>query len=216
MKSEHLIPGDTYEAPPDARQLPAPPVKLSSKDWLAVVVMPVVVVLLTAVVGTGVAVWLQNRSFKRNELFRVRLERLMYLHTEGIQILREVDAARRQIRSNEDMVAQDVRDNPSDAIAVVNFHRGQNLMRSSLTSLNDAKLRLDSLLVDSKQLSDNSDVAEAVRAYGVKHEQFVACIEGNEKFDRVCSDLHGDIVVVMQTVVSAHGRMIDRFVEQFK
>jgi hypothetical protein len=124
--------------------------RLSKKDRMAIVVMPLVIVALTAVTGTGLGVWFQNRSFKRNELFRVRLERLMWLHNEAVEILREVDTARRNVRTNEDVVATDLRKAKSsdERASIVEFYRAQELMKESLAQLKEARVRLDSLVVD--------------------------------------------------------------------
>jgi hypothetical protein len=182
-----------------------------SRDRVAVVYMPIVIVLLTALLGTGVGWLLQNRAFKRNELFRVRLDRLMWLHSQTVDTLHEVDVARRQIRSNEELVADQIRKNPTDNKGVIQFYKEQELMRSSLVALKDAKVRLDSLAVDSRALSGDDTASAAIEAYGEESDKFIACVEDNDDFSRSCSNEHPDLIKKMMVVVSSHGNLIDTF-----
>lgn len=83
--------------------------QLTRKDVIQSIIVPLVVVLVTAVFGTWLAVHLQNRSFRRNELFKARLDQVVRQRQEAVTLLQEVEEAWRQVRADERLVAQSIR-----------------------------------------------------------------------------------------------------------
>jgi len=139
----------------------------------------------------------------------------MWLHNQTVEALHDVDVAQRQIRSDEELVYEQLRNNPNDHDGVIRFYRGQKLMQPSLITLKNSKIRLDSLSVDSQALSGNNKASDAIAAYGVESDQFIACVESDIRYTRSCTTEHPKLVEMMRAVVSAHGKLIDDFVATY-
>jgi hypothetical protein len=181
--------------------------------------MPLLIVLLTATLGTAIGFWFQNRAFTRNELFRARLERLMRLHTQTVDALQTVDQARRSIRSYENAIYDELASMPEARLDERRrYYAAQNVMDQSLTALKEAKIRLDALAVDVKGLSGDEGASKAIKAYAEESDRFVTCVQQNFAFtrDRTCSEDSPNLVPSLQAVVTAHGTMIDNFVKSYQ
>lgn len=189
---------------------------LSRKDILSIVVMPLVLVFLTALLGTMVGVWLQNRSFRNNEVFKARLERIMVSQREAAEILVVVHEARRQIRSNEDYIRQEFskprgKANPSD---VIQFYRDNNPMRPSMAVLRESQLRLDALGDYAESLSPQSSVPSAIQAYTKRVDAYIGCLNDNSDFSARCTDDYPDLLDLLKKVVAAHAEMVDELIQE--
>jgi hypothetical protein len=191
---------------------------LTKKDKLAIIVMPIVIVGLTAILGTGVGVWLQNRSFRNNEIFKAKLERIMAGQREAADILREVDEARRQIRSNEDFIKDEIGRQPNiiEQEKARRYYLENNPMEPSVAILRESKVRLDTLAAYTSSLSTNSPVPKAVQVYSQKLEDFLKCLKENVKFEKICSDEHPNLLESMRGVVVAHTRMTDELIKEYE
>jgi hypothetical protein len=191
---------------------------LTPKDKIAIIIMPIVVVLLTALLGTGVGIWLQNLSFRRNELFKAKLERIMAGQKEAADILRAVDEARRQIRSNEDFIQKEIARQVDDLKKdeARRYYVDNNPMEPSVAILRESKLRLDAMATYSGSLGPNSPVPNAVQAYSRKLEGFLGCLKENSRFERICSDEHSDLLESVRGIVVAHARMSDELIREYE
>lgn len=191
---------------------------LTPKDKIAIIIMPIVVVLLTALLGTGVGIWLQNRSFRKNELFKAKLERIMAGQKEAADILRAVEEARRQIRSNEDFIRKEIARQVDDIKKdeARRYYLDSNPMEPSIAILRESKLRLDALAVYSGSLGSNSPVPNAVQVYSRKLDGFLGCLKENSQFAKICSDEHPDLLESVRGIVAAHARMIDKLIQEYE
>jgi predicted transcriptional regulator len=73
---------------------------LTKKDKYKIIIMPIVIVLLTAFLGTFIGLYIQNRSFRKNELFKSKLASINEGKTDTVHLLQDVEAILRQIRSS--------------------------------------------------------------------------------------------------------------------
>lgn len=191
---------------------------LAKKDRVAFIYMPIVIVLLTATLGTGIGMWLQNRSFRRNELFKAKLDRIMAGQKEAVEILKDVDEARRQIRSNEDFISGVIerQSTMEEKTKVREYYSERNPMESSVAILKEAKIRLDALGDYSKTLSQHSTVPGAIESYSNKQKAFLDCLEANEDFSISCSDKHPALIEALRAVIAAHTRMTDELIKEYE
>src|ERR1051325_4822219 len=190
---------------------------LTKKDRVAFIYMPIVVVVLTATLGTSIAMWLQDRSFRKNEVFRAKLDRIMAGQKEAAEILKDVDEARRQIRSNEDFISgvieRQVELEERDKIRRYYFER--NPMESSVAILKEAKIRLDALEDYTNTLSQSTTLPLAIENYSSKQKAFLECLEENKDFSYSCSDKHPGLVEALRAVISAHSKMTDALIREY-
>ena len=191
---------------------------LNKKDRLAVIYMPILVVFLTAVLGTGIGVWFQNRSFRRNELFKAKLDRIMAAQKEVVDINSQVEGALRQIRANEDFIqAQIARQRTLDEQQQARqFYAEQNNMTSSLTVLKETKIRLDALASYSKTLSTEAGVGESIKVYSEELLPFVKCVENNHDYTINCSDKYPKIIESLRSVIIAHSKVADDLINSYQ
>ncbi|HEY0405507.1 MAG TPA: hypothetical protein VGC89_07250 [Pyrinomonadaceae bacterium] len=191
---------------------------LSKKDRAAIIYMPIIVVLMTAVLGTGIGVWFQNRSFRRNELFKAKLDRIMAGQKEAVEILKDVDEARRQIRSNEDFIRGVIerQGDPEEKAKVIQYYSERDPMEASVAILKEAKIRLDALGDYSRTLSQHSAVPASVENYSDKQQAFLKCLAGNRNFSISCSDEHPDLVDALRAVVVSHTKMTDELINEYE
>lgn len=191
---------------------------LNKKDRLAVIYMPILVVFLTALLGTGIGVWFQDRSFRRNELFRAKLDRIMAAQKEVVDINTQVEGALRQIRANEDFIqAQIAQQRTLDGQQQARqFYAEQDNMTSSLTVLRETKIRLDALASYSKTLSTESGVGESIKVYSGELLPFINCVENNHEYSVNCSDKYPKIIESLRGVIIAHAKVADDLINSYQ
>lgn len=80
--------------------------QIKPSDWLKIVIMPIVLLILTAVFANVIGVRLQDRSFRKNEVFRARLAAIETARQEATNIQKDVERARRQIRQTRLILAR--------------------------------------------------------------------------------------------------------------
>ena len=190
---------------------------LNKKDRLAVIYMPILMVLLTALLGTGIGVWFQDRSFRRNELFKAKLDRIMAAQKEVVDINTQVEGALRQIRANEDFIqAQIAQQRAFDGQQQARqFYAEQDNMTSSLTVLRETKIRLDALASYSKTLSTESGVGESIKVYSEELLPFIKCVENND-YSVNCSDKYPKIIESLRSIIIAHSKVADDLINSYQ
>jgi hypothetical protein len=216
-KSDRLL-QDSSESDRNGDDKPIHPDKLTKRERLQFIYMPIAIVLLTAMIGTSIGVWFQNRSFRRNELFKARLDRIMSQQKEASDIRRAVDEARRQIRSNEDFIDEQI-ESRTDAAGKAwarQYYRKRNPMASSVAILKESKIRLDALADSAKSFGENNPVSESVNKFSAKLEAYLECLDGNTDFRRNCSDENPDLVESLSAVIIAHSKLADGLIKEFE
>jgi hypothetical protein len=192
-------------------------VPLTKKERITNIYMPIAIVLLTASLGTGIGVWLQNRSFRRNEVFKAKLDRIKEGQKETAEILREVDEARRQIRANEDFIRREIeqQSDPIEKDKVRRYYLEKNPMGSSLVILKESKIRLDALGDYTKTLSPANTVPSSIENYSIKLGNFLECLEDNKDFGKSCSDEHPTLREALRAVVTAYTKIEDELIDAY-
>jgi len=187
-------------------------------DRLKIVYMPVILLLLTVSLGTVIGVWFQNRSFRHNELFRAKLDRVLAAQKEVVDIMGQVDLARKQIRSNEDFIRNEIRKRPNEAEAQeARQYYGENgQMGPSLVILKETLIRLEALADYSTTLGHDSGVTTSIEKYHDKVTTFIKCVENNTSFSVSCSDEHPDIMESLREVLKAHSKLADDLINSYE
>lgn len=187
---------------------------LTRKERISIIYMPLVIVILTAILGTGIGIWLQNRSFKKNELFKAKLERIMSAQHEAVEETRAVDEARRQIRSNESFIRQELANvSPDRRADALRFYGEQ--MSPSIAMLKESRLKMDVLGNYTATLSSSKGVPNAIGEFTEKLDDYLRCLEQNVDFGINCSDEHPGVVTSLHAVVAAYSEMADELIDEF-
>lgn len=192
--------------------------KLSGKERKLHIYIPILLILITAAITSWIGVIFQDRSFRKNELFKAKLDRIMSQQEEVIEIRRIVDEARRQIRSNEDFISEQIKKQPDLAgqTAAREYYLNKKPMASSVAVLKESKIRLDALAVSAKTFGGNNPVTESVNKFSTTLDTFLKCLENNKDFRNNCSDEHPDLVESVSNIIIAHNQLADELIKEFE
>ena len=179
---------------------------MNSDEKIKVVWMPILVVLLTAILGGMIGTWLQNRSFKKNALFQAKLNMLTSARQQALDIRQDVDEASRKIRSNEifsknllaSLEAKGDHDNLAYAQSVYCVPEYQ---AQYADILKEAGIRVESLRQDAKDGTPSS-VNSAIDDFLKALKPYATCLD--EPGCRQCSEHSETVVVSINKIVAAH------------
>lgn len=191
--------------------------ELTSKDRIAIIYMPIVIVVLTALLGTGIGIWLQNRSFKRNELFRAKLERIMSAQKDAVEIMRGVDEARKQLGSDENFVREQIGLAPDSEsrTKAKSFYSKRDQFAISMATLKESKAKLEALGTYTSTLSADSTASSAIESYSKELQGILECVEEDKDFEKNCSDEHPDLMKSLREIVIAYAKMADGLIDKY-
>jgi len=181
--------------------------RLSKKDLWSVVIMPVVVV----VIASGMAIWLQDRSFRRNQMFTAKLNQIVSGQDSAVQILREVDAATRQIRGTEKWI-RDRQQKSSGGPDEATFNADE-FLAPSIEVLKDSKVRLDALVAVSQGVGGGKAIDEAAQQYSTRLAKLLQCLSNNIDFR--CAERNFAVVPAMRDVVVAHTTAANELIQRY-
>jgi len=168
------------------------------KDWLAIVVMPTLIAAMAAIL----AVVLQDRSFRGNQLFSLKLSQINAGHEAAVDVLRDVDRAIRQIRADEAWV-RDQLSNPVTGLEHdIESYRNGDYFAASVDALKDSKVRVDALLASSESTGVGTAVKVASDTYASRLGTLVTCLQSNRDFQ--CVEKNGDVLPALRAIVVAH------------
>lgn len=191
---------------------------MNRKDWVKIVIMPLIIVLLPAGVGGSIGVYLQDRSFRKNELFKTKLELIMASQKEAIEILKDVDRARRQIRANEDFIKGHLQrlqsTNPEQVREAKKYYCEGNFMASSIAILKEPKIRTLAIEDYTKSSPNRSAVSAAIQNFSQELAAIIRCLEKEDCTP--CSDTHEQVVASFREVITAHVQMATTLVEEYE
>ena len=122
--------------------------ELSKKDKLSIIWMPLILVCITAIIGTVIGTWFQNKAFRQNETFRAKLDRVMHAQIEAVKIASDIDEARRQIRTNSEIAQGQYQkeSNPQERERIKNYYSvSQSFTAPNVLSLKESKRKYDAL-----------------------------------------------------------------------
>ena len=191
--------------------------RMTRRERVSIIYMPILIVVLTAIFGTGIGIWLQNRSFKKNELFKAKLGRIMSAQQDVVEILRTVDEARRQIRSNELFLKSELQnsDTPTEREAKLSYYNKQNPMSGSIAVLKESRLKINALGTYTSTLSTSSPVPGTIEKFTSELDQYLQCIDQNNEFEENCSDKHPGVVGSLQDVIASYSKMADELIKEY-
>lgn len=190
------------------------------KDWIKIVVMPILIVILTAFLG----IFLQNRSFKRNTLFQAKLNQIISGRNEAVELLQDVDKVRRRIRAAEDYFQREIdriKITKSEDLAKAMGRFCEEKMQfleegveAPLQILRQVKIRTIAIEDFTKAFDNNNAINETILDFNNKLGDFIGCLQSNDCI--ACSDKHENIIPALRNLISAHTRMISELLEENK
>lgn len=192
---------------------------MSKKDWIKIVVMPISIVILTAVLGNFIGIYLQNRSFSRNELFKAKLDLIMSGHKQTIDIMQDVDRARRQIRSNEEFIQQELqryeKAGNTDALnGARKYYCEGSFMAPSIAILKEAKIKADSIGDYTDKFDKDGTVKKAIGEFSKNLAGYLECLDNKQC--RPCSDGHENVIQSLRGVIEAHIDTANKLLDEYR
>lgn len=167
------------------------PKAFSRKDLLAVVVMPLVVVGLTAGAGSWIAASLQERAFRNNELFRARLSRVIAAESEARALRRDVEDAIRVIKAREEFMRGEVaKADDADVADLSSFYREELVNSSSVATIRRSVIDLKALADDTVGAGQMLSVTKLTASYAQQANQLEQCLKEKGGFSDICATKH--------------------------
>jgi hypothetical protein len=173
------------------------------------VYMPILIVILTAFLGSAVGAFLQNRSFRHNARFQAQLNLLVTGRQEAIRIREDVDEALRQIRSNESLARRqmtmvEVRSDSSARQLAEGYYCAPEYLAPYTTVLKESRVKIASIREDTVGLRKPSLINTAIEQYVKTLGGFIECLDSPGC--NYCSKTHGGVVQPLDDVISGHTR----------
>lgn len=182
--------------------------KMRVKDWLAIVVMPAAIALGAAVL----AFVLQDRSFRANQLFSLKLTQINSGQQAAIDILRDVDRTFRQIRSDEAWIrTQSERPTPGLQHDFDSYRNG-DYFAASIDTMKDSKVRVDALVASSEATGAGKAVSAAAGKYTNELATLVQCLQRNNEFR--CTESSAALLPALRDIVNAHTMAANELIRQ--
>lgn len=170
---------------------------MKTKDWLAIVVMP-------SIIAVGVAVLafvLQDRSFRANQLFSLKLTQISTGQQASVETLRDVDKTIRQIRADEAWI-RNQQEAPTPGLQHdTEAYRNGDYFAASIDTLKDSKVRVDAIVASSEATGAGKAVSAAADRYSADLAKLV-CLQKNEEFR--CAEKNGTVLTSLRAIVVAH------------
>lgn len=188
--------------------------KMRGKDWLKIVVMPIVIAVLAAILG----IYLQNRSFERNTLFKAKLDQIQAGQKEAVTLLQDLDSTLRFIRTNEEYIEKDLKqlesEGRSNEIGDAKQHYcGGSFMQPSIETLRRYQMRTIPLKDYSAAAGQNNVVNQATDDFSNKLGALIECMENKEC--RPCNGQHDDVRDSLRAVIAAHTKMANDLIGKY-
>jgi hypothetical protein len=189
--------------------------KMRTRDWLRIIIMPIWIAILTAFLG----IYLQNRSFERNTLFKARLDQIQSGQKEAVELYKDMDSTLRFIRTNEDFIQKDLNrfqtaGDPEQMEEARHHYCEGSFMIPSIESLGRYKIRTVSIEDYSASADQNSVVNTAIKDFSNKLGQLIECMDNKEC--RPCNDRHDGVRDSLKAVIGAHTKLVNELLEKNK
>jgi len=188
---------------------------MTRDEKIKVVVMPVFIVLLTALVGGLLTTYFQDRSFRKNAGFEARMNIIMSGRQEALKIREDVEGAVRQIRSNESQARQDLarfetEGNFTALQGARAYYCAPEYQGAFVAILRESRLRVESLREDTAKGSRISPINISIDQYVAKLGPYIQCLEqiGCNR----CSESNREVLAPLNSLVSAHMSAANRLV----
>jgi hypothetical protein len=180
-----------------------------------VVVMPIFIVLLTALVGGLLTTYFQDRSFRKNAGFQARMNIIMSGRQEALKIREDVDEAVRQIRSNERQARQDLarfetEGNFTALQGARAYYCAPEYQGAFVAILRETRLRVESLREDTGNGTPISPINASINQFVTKLGPYIQCLE--QSGCNRCSESNREVLAPLNSLVSAHMSAANRLV----
>jgi hypothetical protein len=181
--------------------------KLSTKEFIKIVLMPITIVLLTGILGTFLGLWLQNRSFRRNEIFRAKLDTITEGKKEAVKLLQDTEEVLRQVRGTQKVIKEKLTQlqfNTSELDTAKTQFCATSVLSPYMATLKKIKLRT-AFVRDYTTEGNNITVNQKIIEFESKLDEYIRC--GESDTCQICND-HADLVMdSLREVVASHTQM---------
>jgi hypothetical protein len=190
--------------------------RFARKELVLSVAMPLVDVIIAGAIGTFVAIRLQDRSFRKNEVFKARVEQIVRQRNDAVSLLQEVDEAWRQVRLDEEFVGQRLEDatrkGEQETTRAKAYYCENAENRSAgyetLRRTYGRALALDQL---SRAFGEDNQANKSIRAFTVKLQAFLSCAENRECLR--CAEEHSDVRQALEDLISGYSKLENTLVD---
>lgn len=182
----------------------------SKKDWVKLIIIPFIL----CIVGSYYGIYLQDRSIKKNALFKAKLDLIIATRSDTIKLVEDLDLIRRQIRSTEDDTERNLNQVTDTTQQKQARKMNANKIRAQklIAKLKEARMRFLAIENTLKDISNSNDLQKTIENFVVKMEKFVICLEQDEFVP--CSDNHDEVIDLLLQVSSAQAKMGVDLVQQ--
>lgn len=182
------------------------------KTRLQVIYMPLVIFFLTAVVGSLLSFYLQNRSFRHNELFRARLDQIIRQRNDTVALLQDVEGAWRQARSNEYFIAQELESakDPGAANAARKFYCSEFKKSTGVETLRKSYGRSLALIDQGSVFGAGNEVDKAFNEFNKQLKIFLECVNNDEC--KQCTGESDTLLEPLKNAITAYGNIENRLI----
>lgn len=195
---------------------------MTLKDWLKIVIMPILLLALTVVFANLIGIRLQDRSFRKNEVFKADLASIEEARQEAISIQKDIERVRRQIRQNEADIQRELENTkrtgtPEELREDIKHYCNGQFMEQSLPTLREAVVRVNSLKEYAGQSEGKTEVDNALADLDAKLLAYIECVDAKDC--RICNagstDLGQGVLDSLKGVISAYKRAQDKLGEKY-
>lgn len=188
---------------------------MTRDEKIKAVVMPILIVLLTALAGGVLTTYFQDRSFRKNAGFQARMNLIMSGRQEALRIREDVEGAVRQIRSNENQARQDLarfetEGNFTALEGARAYYCAPDYQGAFVAILRESRLRVESLREDTARGIPVSPINTSIDQYVAKLGPYIQCLE--QTGCNRCSESNREVLTPLNNLVSAHISAANRLV----
>jgi hypothetical protein len=183
---------------------------MHAKDWLAIVIMPALIT-----IGAGaLAINMQNRSFRANQVFALKLNQINSGAQASVETLRDVDKAIREIRAEENWMRDQITNPTMGLKHDVASYRNGDYLAGTIDTLKDSKVRVDAIVASSEATGAGKTVASAADSYSKELARFIGCLQDNQDFR--CADSSTAVLSSLRAIVMAHTTAANNLIRESK
>ncbi len=175
--------------------------QMEPKDWIKIVIMPIIVVLLTALLGTFVGNILQSNSFRLNERFKVKIDRVMSSELEVRQISEKVDNDLGQLRRSEVDMLNDLASYPLQRQKIIANAQVEDTRAVFLEDIKLQAIKVDHLVDELKVMKSSEELDIAYKSLQDDLSSYVKFMSDQKRFESIYSrDLQSNKQLISQHV----------------
>gem|GEM_PF-5763975 len=187
-----------------------PPRKL---PWLDKLIFPVIIILITAIAGSVVGYFIQDRQFKQTTLFKAKFDLLFESRKDAVNLQIEFEKVFAQIKVNEDFIIEQLEGNKN----ANNSYCNEGQFDDEILDLQNIKYKVDFIESSSTGLSDSSSsttIRNDIASFKKELGDYIICLNNRYKNCSIsCSTTHSVIKEKLQSIVATYTKELRYYVE---